>query len=107
MRIHRILLICAAIAIPQLSNAKLPFSNDVLGKVEGILNYCSEVNPESAAKYLDVAKAFVKDVPEWEVTEARKTTEYKDSYDGIRTELGKAPKDTTVQTCKAALESKK
>jgi hypothetical protein len=107
MRIQRILLVCAAIAIPQLSNAKLPVSNDVFGKVEGILNYCVKVNPESAAKYQDAAKAFVKDVPENEVTEARKTAEYKDSYDGITTELDKAPKDTAVQTCKAALESKK
>jgi hypothetical protein len=106
MRIHRILLVCAAIAIPQLSNAKLPFSNDVFGKVEGILNYCSEVNPESAAKYRDVAKAFVKDVPENEVTEARKSAEYKDSYDGISEELNKVPKDAGIQTCKAPLESK-
>src|SRR5271169_5950663 len=107
MRIHRILLVCAAIAIPQLSDAKLPFSNDAFGKVEGILNYCATINSESAVKYQDAAKAFVKGLPEKEVTEARKTAEYKDSYDGITTELDKAPKDATIQTCKAALESKK
>jgi hypothetical protein len=107
MRIHRVLLVCAAMAIPQLSNAKLPFSNDVFGKVEGILNYCSEINAESVAKYRSVAETFVKDVPEKEVTEARKTMEYIDSYDGISTELNKTSKDISVQTCKAAVESNK
>jgi hypothetical protein len=107
MRVHRILFVCAAIAIPQLSTAKLPFSNDAFGKVEGIMNYCAKVNPESAAKFQGAAKAFVKDVPEKEVAEARKTAEYKDSYDGISEELNKAPIDTAAQTCKAALESKK
>jgi hypothetical protein len=107
MRVSRILLVCAVMAMPQLSTAKLPFSNDALGKVEGIMNYCARVNPESAAKYQDAAKAFVKDLPEKEVTEARKSAEYKDSYDGIAAELDKAPKDATIQTCKAALESKK
>jgi hypothetical protein len=106
MKIHRILLVCAALAIPQLSNAKLPFSNDAFGKVEGILTYCAKVNPESATKYHDAAKAFVKDVPEKEVTEARQTTEYKDSFEGISADLEKAPKDASVKACKAALETK-
>jgi hypothetical protein len=107
MNIHRILFVCAALAIPQISNAKLPFSNDAFAKVEGILTYCAKVNPESATKYQDAAKAFVKDIPEKEVTEARQTSEYKDSYEGISADLEKAPKEASLQACKAALETKK
>jgi len=49
MKIHRILLACAAIMIPQLVNAKLPFTNDIFGKLEGTLSFCSKLNPPGAA----------------------------------------------------------
>src|SRR5438445_224363 len=71
MKMFRILCVSAAILIPQLVLAKLPFPNDAFGKVEGILDFCAKADPQSAAKYQAHKKALVKDVPEKEVAEAR------------------------------------
>ena len=106
MRINRILLICAAAMIPQLVNAKLPLSNDAFGKVEGIVSYCGKIDTGSGAKYQERAKLLVKDVPEKELTEARKSAEYKESYDSISADLEKAPKENSVPSCRAYLEGK-
>jgi hypothetical protein len=106
MKINRILLICAATMIPQLVNAKLPFSNDSFGKMEGILNYCGKIDAGSSAKYQARGKLLVKDVPEKELTEARKSAEYKESYDSMSADLEKAPKENSVQACRAYLEGK-
>jgi len=107
MKIHRLVLVCAAIMIPQLGNAKLPFTNDIFGKLEGTLDFCAKADPESAPKYRELAKLLVKDVPDKELTEARMTSEYKDSYEGIDTELAKVPKDQAIKACKTSLETKK
>jgi hypothetical protein len=50
---------------------------------------------------------LVKDLPEKEVTEARMMAEYKDSYEGIGTELSNVPKDQAIEACKATLETSK
>jgi hypothetical protein len=49
---------------------------------------------------------LVKDVPENEVAEARKTEEYKAGYDWIDGELAKMTKHEIVSACAAALNSK-
>jgi hypothetical protein len=106
MKIYRILFVCAAIAIPQLAMATLPFTNDTFGKLEGAVSFCSKVKPESAAKYQEVVRLFVRDVPEKELTEARKTAEYKDGYKSSGAELGKMPKDRAIDACNGLLEPK-
>jgi hypothetical protein len=107
MKILRILCLVAAIVIPQLVLAELPFTNDAFGKVEGILDFCAKVNPQAASKYQEQKKALVKDVPEKEVAEARKTQEYKDAYDAVTSELGQLPKDKAVEACAASQEGDK
>src|SRR5882762_6817894 len=107
MKMHRILFACLAIMIPQLVNAKLPFTNDVFGRLEGTLDFCAKADPGSAPKYREFAKVLVKDVPDKELTEARMTAEYKDSYEGIGAELAKVSKDQAIKACKASLETKR
>ena len=107
MKIYRILLACAAIMIPELVNAKLPFTNEIFGRLEGTVDFCAKADPGSAPKYRELAKLLVKDVPDKELTEARMTSEYKDSYEGIGTELAKVPKDQAIKACKTSLETKK
>src|SRR5207302_2994799 len=67
MKLLRILCAGAAILIPQLVLAKLPFSNETFGKVEGILDFCAKADPQSAPKYQEQKKALVKDATEKEV----------------------------------------
>lgn len=107
MKIHRILCLGAAFVIPQLALAKLPFSNDAFGKIEGTLDFCAQANPQAAQKYQEGKKQMVRDVPEKEVAEARKTQEYKNAYQWVSAELGKVPKDKAVEACNAYLEGDK
>src|SRR4029077_2284540 len=105
MNIHRILCLLAVIVLPQLSLAKLP-PNSALGQVEGTLDFCAQVDPQSVGKYEERKKLLVQGEPEKEVAEARKTTEYKEAYDAIGEALGKVPKDQAVKACTSILESK-
>jgi hypothetical protein len=104
MKIFRILCWSAVIVIPQLALAKLPFTNNAFGKVEGILDFCAKADPPSASKYQKQKKALVKDVPEKEVAEARQSQEYKDAYDAVGAELGKEPNQKVAEACAASLE---
>ena len=107
MKLLRILCAGAAILIPQLVLAKLPFSNETFGKVEGILDFCTKADPQSAPKYQAQKKALVKDATEKEVAEARQSQQYKDAYDAVSTELGKEPKEKAAEACAASLEGDK
>ena len=107
MKIHRIVCLAAAIVIPQFALAKLPFSNDAFGRVEGTLDFCVQADPQAAPNYQAQKRQMVRDVPEQEVSEARSTQEYKDAYEWMSNELGKVPKDKAVQTCRVSLEGNK
>ena len=107
MKIYRILCVAAALVVPHLALAKLPFTNDVFGKSEGTLDFCLQADPAAAPKYQERKKALVRDVSEKELAEARKTQEYGKAYDWITTELKKVPKDLVVEACTASLKSDK
>jgi hypothetical protein len=104
MKIFRTLCLGAAIVIPQLALAKLPFSNDAFGRVEATLDSCTRADPAGAPKYQERKKSLVKDVPEKEVAEARTSQEYKDAYEATTTEIGKQPKEKAVEACTASLK---
>lgn len=96
----------AAVTLPQLALPELPLSNDVFGKIEGAPDVCTQVNPQSAAKYQEVKKVLVQGASEREVAEARASREYKEAYDLTTDEMSKQPKDQAAKTCTAALETK-
>jgi hypothetical protein len=104
MKILRTLGLGAAILLPQLALAKLPFSNDAFGRVEATLDSCTQADPAGAPEYQERKKALVRDVPEKEVAEARASQEYKDAYDATTTEIGKQPKEKVVEACAASLK---
>jgi hypothetical protein len=106
MNLHRILCLGAAMVVAQLALAKLPLPNDAFGKIEGTLDFCAQADPQGASKYQEQKKLVVGDAPEKDVAEARKTEEYKDSYQSVSDELAKVPKAKAVKTCKAGLENK-
>ena len=106
MKTSRILGLAAAVVISQLALAKVPYANDVLGKLEGTLDFCAQLDAPSAAKYQQKKKDKVKDATEAELSEARASEDYKKAYDWISEELPKAPKEQALKACKGALEAK-
>jgi hypothetical protein len=105
MKIHRMLCLSALLALPTLALVKLP-PNSSFGQVEGTLDFCAQVDPQSAENYEKFKKALVQGEPEKDVAEARKSSEYKDAYDAIGEALGKVPKDKAVKACTSFLEGK-
>jgi hypothetical protein len=106
MKIDGVLLVCAAFSIPQLAVAKLPFASDEFGRVERTLSICSELTPQSADKYHEIAKRYVGNAPEEELAEARKTPEYKEAYESSGALLADMPKEQLIETCNAFLKAK-
>jgi hypothetical protein len=106
MKFNRVLLVCAAITLPQLTMAKLPFAIDEFAKVERTLTFCSELDPSSAAKYQEVAKRYLGSAPEKELAEARNTPEYKEAYESNGALLAEMPKEHIIEACSAFLKAK-
>jgi hypothetical protein len=106
VKISSVLSACAAISISQLAAAKLPFANDEFGRVERTLSFCTELMPESAAKFQAIAKRYVGDAPEQELAEARKTPGYKEAYESNGALLAEMPKDRVIEACNAFLKAK-
>jgi hypothetical protein len=74
--------------------------------MEATFDYCARIDTPSAAKYQQRKKNLVKDVPDSEVAEARKSDEYKTSYESLTSEFPKMPKEDVNSACAAALQSK-
>jgi len=106
MKINRILFVCLAIAIPQLTMAKLPFSNDEFGKVRTHAQFLLRSQPESAAKYQEIVKRYVGKATAKELAEARKTPEYKAAYESSGELLSNLPKEQVNEACSAFLKTK-
>jgi hypothetical protein len=107
MRIHYVLCVGAALLLPQLVLAGLPFSTESLGKVEAMLDSCSQASAATASKYEQRKKAQVAKLHEKELAEARATQEYKDAYRETTAEIEKQPKEKLVAACSAFLEEGK
>ncbi len=105
MRMIGILCWCVAIGLPALVLAELAITPKAFGHLQGTLDYCAQVDSRSAPKYKERAKLMVRSASEKDLEEARNSDEYKDAYDWISAELGKAPKDRAIK-CTAFLEDK-
>jgi hypothetical protein len=90
--------------LAQLALAKLPFSNDALGKVEGTLDTCAQLDTQATTKYQERKKALVRGVPEKEMVEARDTQAYKDAYESVSADVSKLPKGQVVECLHCVLE---
>lgn len=105
MKVNRILCL-SALALPLIAHAKLALPNETFGRIEGALDFCSQLDSQSAAKYQEQKKVLVQGASEEEVAQARASQEYKEGYAAATEEMGKQPKAEVAKTCAAALESK-
>jgi hypothetical protein len=101
-----ILCLAASVLFPYVAGAKLSMTPQALGVIESKLDYCAQVDPDSAAKYKEREKAFVGDATKEELEKARDTSEYKQSYDSTTDDLNKTPKKEVVKACNDFLEGK-
>jgi hypothetical protein len=106
MKTFRILFLAALVMLPLFALAKLSMPDGVLGRVESGLDFCAQVDPQSASKYQEKKKTFVQGASEEEVKEARASQQYRENYQAATDELSKQPKDEAKKSCVAALQGK-
>ena len=104
MKIDRILCVVAAVALPELALADLPFTGQALGTVQGTVDFCAKIKPDVAKKYQEFAKRMVQDIPEEEVSKVRDTDEYQAAYEEVSRALAEVPKHQAAESCASALE---
>jgi hypothetical protein len=107
MKIGRVVCFGTVLILAPLALAKLPYSNEAFGRVEGTLDFCAQSDPQSAGKYQERKKSIVHGASEQELAEARGSQEYRDGYDFMTTELGKVPKEKVVEACTGYLKNDK
>jgi hypothetical protein len=103
MKMLRNLCLSAVLMLPLLALAKLQVPNDVLGKVEGGLDFCAQADPDSASQYQEKKKAFIQGASDQEVAQARASKEYKENYKSTTDEMSKKPKDEAKSACTTSL----
>ena len=105
MKFSRTLGIAVLFAFPALILGASSVPPAALGQVEATINFCSKVDSSSAAQYKEWGKRLVANMTEKELKEARDSSEYKQNYDSITSQLEKVPADKAVQNCRAALSN--
>lgn len=107
MRVHRLVVLGVALVVPQLGGAQLPIPTEAFGKMEGVLDFCAKANPKDAAKYEKIRTELVKNAPDKDLPQMRKTQAYKDAFEQAKSEFTKMPKDKVVEACSASLGNSK
>jgi len=107
MRIVRILSLGAAIILPQLALAELPFGPEMLARLDGATDMCAKEKPEVAQKLKDQSKLLFKDVSDKELEDARSSDDYKAARKTVDAELAKLKKEEAAKSCSEIFGSKK
>jgi len=81
--------------------APAPLNAHALGALEGMLDFCGKVNPQSSDKYEELGKQLTKDQTAKAVAETRNSQEYKDSRDQASKGLEALSTREALVTCKA------
>ena len=100
MKSSRVLLLCSALALPQLAMAGLAdTSPQGLGIVNAFLMYCTTVDPRDAASFQQEWKSIVGDGSSHQLGVIEGGGEYKQAFESTTTELKKQPKSSVASTC--------
>jgi hypothetical protein len=107
MKASRILLLCSAVALPQLALANSQVDAQWLGTVEGILDFCVKVDPKDAASFQALRKSADGGTSEHDLTGLRGTPEYKNGLDTINNALAQVSPQSGAQICAAGVAPKR
>jgi len=105
LKIHRIVCLSALLAFPQFAVAECPKASS-LAQVEGILDYCAQVDPALAPRVQQFKSVVLHGVPEKELEVVVQSKDFKQTYTEIRQELSKVPTSTVISACTSTLGGK-
>ncbi len=99
MKTKHILVLAGVMACSPVALAESTVDAAKLGRMNGILNVCTSVNPQQASKYLLQIKALIGDATKQAVNAATKTEEYQQAYQTVTEELKNMAPDEMSQAC--------
>jgi hypothetical protein len=101
MKPNHILLLCSAIALPQLAMADLASTNPAgLGDVHALLAYCAKVDPANAGSFNAQWNSIVGGATGKQLDSVEDGGAYKKGYDSLLAVLEKLPKQEAAAICK-------
>jgi hypothetical protein len=98
MKANRILLLCSAVALPQLALAEMP-SPQALGTVNAILTFCTAVDPHDAKSFQQEWTSVLSGTTGAQLSKAEGGSAYKQAYDTITGELKKLSGSGVASAC--------
>jgi hypothetical protein len=107
MKLSYICCLAALVAVPRQFAAMPPLPPGALGQLEASVSFCTQADGKFADKYRALGKKLIADMSEQDVAQARASTEYKDGFNAITTELKKLPADKAVESCRESLKDSK
>lgn len=100
MKANRILLLCSALALPQLALAGLADTNPQgLGDVQAVLKFCAEVNPRDAAAFQELWASIVGDSTGKQLDVVEDGGGFKQGFDSEASDLHKLSRSTADAYC--------
>lgn len=88
------------------AQADASFDPAKLGKMKGILEVCTKVNPQLAGGYFLQMKSLVGYASKEKVDEAQSTDEYRQAYQSVSDELNNMDQEEMVKACNAYLAAR-
>ena len=106
MKIHRILVLLALMAVSNLAVAECP-SGSGLAQVDAILDYCGQVDPALAPEVIQFKRLLTQGTPGNEVEKIIGGKDYQHTYNETKEALSRLPKSEVIASCTATLGGKK
>jgi hypothetical protein len=102
MNVRHVVWAAVVAAIPQLALAGT--SNEDLGALQAVHDFCTKIDPSHAKAYERQADALFAGLTPRQVSEIRGSSPYKSAYEALTGVLPELPKDAaTVKACSAIL----
>lgn len=105
MKTYRIICLCAAIVIPQAALAEPSVTDQSLGTSQATVDFCTQADPSTAAKYQEQMTQMVKDMSAEELAKLQGSDDYKDAYARTSTALSNIAKPDAIVACSRFLNA--
>jgi hypothetical protein len=100
MKLRGMLYLVAAVALSQVAQAQAPVSAQALGAAQGVLDFCSRVDPEDERAFDKQSKSLFKGMTERSIDQAQKSDAYKNGYQTLKSVLSELPLTNIRAACK-------
>jgi hypothetical protein len=104
MNIRSAFFLCAAVAVAPLALASpppppAPITGETLGQLQGILSFCTRINPSAAPIYKSLGKAVTGIESSGDIKKTEGTDSYHAAFQAVVAALDKLPHGEALKSC--------